>query len=85
MNFSLAILSFIIIERSSTISDENGKSVLHGVASMVIGCGISARYPGNVYANVYSMLNFIREVLVSNSTFFEKLCIPRSVCCNSRQ
>ena len=77
MNFSLAILSFIF-EIVFTISDESGKSVLHGVASMVIGCGISARYPGNVYASVYSMINFIHEVLVSNSTFFEIGQIRRS-------
>ena len=65
MNSSLAFLCFII-ERSFTISDESGKSVLHGVSSMGIGCGISASHPGNVYASVYSMLNFINEVLVSN-------------------
>ena len=66
INSSLAFLCFII-ERSFTISDEDGKSVLHGVTSMApYGCGISAEYPGNVYTSVYSMLNFIDEVLVSN-------------------
>ena len=41
------------------ISDENGKSVLQGVAhSAPYGCGINATYSGNVYTSVYSMLNF---------------------------
>ena len=51
------------------ISDENGKSVLHGVAHTApYGCGINATYPGNVFTSVYSMINFVDEVIVSNYT-----------------
>ena len=51
------------------ISDENGKSVLHGVTHGVpYGCGINATYPGNVFTSVYSMINFVNEVIVSTNT-----------------
>ena len=52
------------------ISDENGKSVLHGVThSGIYGCGVNATYPGNIFTSVYSMLNFIDEVMVSTYAY----------------
>ena len=51
------------------ISDENGKSVLHGVThGGPYGCGVNATYPGNVFTSVYSMINFVDEVIVSTYT-----------------
>ena len=42
----------------------DGKSVVHGVASYVGGgCGMIDT-PGPTYANVYSMMNFVKDVMV---------------------
>ena len=44
--------------------------MLHGVASSApYGCGVNATYPGNIFTSVYSMLNFIDEVMVSTYAY----------------
>ena len=50
-----------------------GKSVLHGVSSHVRGgCGLIDT-PGAVYANVFNMMGFVKDVLVRfyNSIAFD--------------
>ena len=58
-----------IIARYSILFTENGKSVLHGVTSWGFGCGDLAA-PGNVFANVFTLTNFIRDIIVSVFWFF---------------
>ena len=44
---------------------ENGKATVFGIVSAGIGgCGIDDA-PGGIYANVYSMIDFIEDVMVS--------------------
>ena len=46
---------------------EYGKSVLHGVTSWGYVCGV-AGYPGSIFSNVFSMKNFIDDILVRKHT-----------------
>ena len=48
---------------------ENGKAVLHGVTSWAWGCADPAT-PGSVFANVFALINFIEDVIVSVLGFF---------------
>ena len=41
----------------------NGKSVLHGVVSWGVACDVTDNF-GAVFANVFNMIGFIRDVLV---------------------
>ena len=41
----------------------NGKSVLHGVVSWGVACDPTDNF-GEVFANVFNMIGFIRDVLV---------------------
>ena len=41
----------------------DGKSVLHGVVSYGVNCGMSDT-PGSFYANVFNMMGFVKDVLV---------------------
>ena len=53
--------------KSSTVIliAENGTATLYGIVSAGIGgCGIDDA-PGGIYANVYSMIDFIEDVMVS--------------------
>ena len=49
------------------LTQENGKSVLYGVTRQGIGCG-QALNPGPIFADVFSVIDFVNDILVRNIT-----------------
>ena len=54
----------IIQLKIAYLNVEDGKAVVHGVVSSGMGCG-HPDYPGEIFANVFSMRNFITSITVS--------------------
>ena len=53
---------------------ENGKSFLYGVSSWNVGFDAALEFPGDIFASVFSMIDFVNDVLVGISkcyTYFD--------------
>ena len=61
------ILLFQNLPAIFSLTQENGKSVLYGITSKGIGCG-HAPNPGPIFADVFSVIDFVNDILVRNIT-----------------